>query len=318
MLTEATQTLISAALNPESSLRDLEHATKGFLDDAATAPMGERNAALVTLAELIGMEDLRRARGIALLCGALVEGGCDPAPVGPALVDRLRGAFEDAATGNPRQGYAWQALDAFWRPAIAAISVSPEIRAAGRILREPAEKVAGQSDAGYWIKTMYSVLEDEPVMAIEPGTGLGIVGRISGVATNFQLNILMMDAFPLAHPNAPRRVSQAAAEVAKGSGPQQIAETVTGTWDLHTWKGADAGRTLRQGTDNWIWNEGTPSDIPLFEGRRVILLGPRSYLRGWQAARTFAKLPATLDVERAMTGEEIESCLNRMAAAAEV
>ena len=51
---------------------------------------------------------------------------------------------------------------------------------------------------------------------------------MSGIVENFQLDTLLMDEFPRDAP----RVSKDAVAVARGSGPQQIDETVTGVWNL--------------------------------------------------------------------------------------
>jgi len=37
-----------------------------------------------------------------------------------------------------------------------------------------------------------------------------------------------------------------------------------------------------------VWLEGARADVPLFEGARTLLVGPRSYARGWTAAGTSA------------------------------
>jgi hypothetical protein len=69
------------------------------------------------------------------------------------------------------------------------------------------------------------------------------------------------------------------------------------------------------GTKHWIWNEGVPDDIPVFENRRVILLGPPSYSRGWTAQRLFNGLPARVEVERVLKGSEVDEWIKRLAAA---
>ena len=51
-------------------------------------------------------------------------------------------------------------------------------------------------------------------------------------------------------------------------------------------------------SNTWIWGEGKPEDIPLFEGYRVILLGKMSYERSWRAQRMFDNLKAELKIEK--------------------
>jgi hypothetical protein len=92
---------------------------------------------------------------------------------------------------------------------------------------------------------------------------------------------------------------------------------VKGAWNLYTWRALLTGLTLPDANDldsqtTWIWNEGTPERIPVFEGRRVVLLGPASYLRGWAARRTFPHLPAVLERERILAADEVDSALGLM------
>ena len=95
---------------------------------------------------------------------------------------------------------------------------------------------------------------------------------------------------------------------------------MTGVWNLYTWKALTPDLRLPDanefdGGGAWIWNEGTPEDIPVFESRRVILLGPASYPRFWNSQRMFDKLPAKLECERQLNKDEATDWLKRMAAA---
>ena len=65
-------------------------------------------------------------------------------------------------------------------------------------------------------------------------------------------------------------------------------------------------------TEHWIWNEGTPADIAVFEGRRVILLGPAAYSRTWPAQRTFAAMKPHLRIEKVLTPDEVQAWLEKM------
>jgi len=89
-------------------------------------------------------------------------------------------------------------------------------------------------------------------------------------------------------------------------------------WNLYTWQAVKPDLTLPSGqtaTEHWIWNEGKPADIPLFEARRVILLGPAAYIRTWSAQRTFAAMQPELRIEAILTRDEIQGWLERMAGA---
>ncbi len=218
----------------------------------------------------------------------------------------------------PDENLAWEVLQQFWMPAIALFSASARARASAQHVRPLAGEIAELHEAGHWLAMILGVLNEEPILVIEPDTELGIVGSISGVVDNFQLQVLLMDGFPKRGLLAGRRVSKKVAEIAHGDGPQQGSATVTGSWNMYTWQALEPDLTLpsdQSSCDHWIWNEGAPEDIPVFEGYRVVLLGPASYPRMWQAQRMFTALRANLAIDRELSPEETRSWLQKMGAA---
>src|SRR5437867_13457084 len=97
MLPQATQHLIATVRNPASSDADLQAAAQAFFHAAGRASRTDANSALATLAGHLSTEDLPRAGFLALVCGALVEQGCDPQPLAPPLTTRLQSLLEAAA-----------------------------------------------------------------------------------------------------------------------------------------------------------------------------------------------------------------------------
>jgi hypothetical protein len=348
MVTQATQNLIATVCDPSASEADLRAVAQPFLQGLARATVGEANTALAALAQYISLDDPSRAAFVALVCGAVVEGGGDPSAIIQSLNRRLQSLLESAAAladaclarmpqaenkghdpaalDNVRQqvactmpveNAAWEALNQLWKPAIAVYSVSALARAEVRGLSAFATKIAAYHEGGHWLRLMLSVLDNEPILAIAPQTRVGILARISGIVDNFQLNVLLMDGFPRSGLLARRRVPKRMVDVARGIGPQQTTDTVTGVWNLYTWKAIEPGFKLPDLGDygasgNWIWNEGSPEDIPIFEGRRVILLGPASYARSWGSQRMFDKLPAKLECEHTLSKGEVTAWLQRM------
>ncbi|WP_354604817.1 hypothetical protein [Streptomyces panacea] len=80
------------------------------------------------------------------------------------------------------------------------------------------------------------------------------------------------------------------------------------------------GQTLTVGTYNlsapdgsWIWNEGTPSDIPVVDGARLLVLDPPPYERSWPAGRYFPGMSGDLVLERVLGRDEAESWYARVA-----
>ncbi|GAA2711602.1 hypothetical protein ACFY2R_25130 [Micromonospora olivasterospora] len=70
---------------------------------------------------------------------------------------------------------------------------------------------------------------------------------------------------------------------------------------------------LVDGYGKWIWNEGAPADIPLFEGARVVVLDPPPYQRSWNNIRRFPMMSASLTVAGALPPAEAADWLDRIA-----
>jgi len=201
--------------------------------------------------------------------------------------------------------------------AIAMFSASPALRTAHPEVRDLARALSGRVDCCGWLDSVFEVLEDEPLLVIEPSTERGILARLSGVDVNFTLTMLLMHGFPGEDGKPHSRLSEKAASVLRGDA-QQVCEQVTGVWNLYNWPAIDERGGLPPGQANskhWIWNEGKPADIAVFEGRRVVLLGPPAYTRTWQAERTFAAMRPQLRIEKVLTPDEVRGWLAKMIAA---
>jgi hypothetical protein len=364
MLFPSTKNLIATAQNPHKAPKDVDKAAEQFFASADNLSKAEMAEQMTELAKHFGLADVYRGAFLAMVCGALVERGCDPQPMAGPLRAQLKiileacgrlvdaclplmpaasdddvdddeesddeeqdvhsAAFEEArrkvAAKMQAENNAWESLNTWWRPAIAAYSVSDMARLAASGLRPLAQKIAPFHPGGHWLSIMLGVLHEEPILVLEPATGLGIAARISGLADNFQLHTLLMESFPSSGIRAGTRVPRFVAEIARGVGPQQAEETVTGFWNLYNWQAVQANGELPPADDFthssvWIWNEGCPADIPQFEGQRVVLLGPPSLERSWNAMRIFESLPASLKIEKNLSSEEVRSWLQKFAAA---
>lgn len=346
---QVTQRLLALIGDDTSSDEQIQQAARALLQSTKGTSAGNLNNVLEALCLGLDVEDPARASIVMLVCGSLVEFGAKTAPLHEPLVEQFRKlverskafhdavladmatsdaedfdrqtAFETAANSvaavSPKAAASWKAFEQSYMAGIALFSVSRDARALARrelaTVRELAEDHVG---AG-WLWKMLQVLDDEPLLVIEPATRLGIVGRMNGVAENFQLNVLLMDVFPQRSWFSRRRVSRQAAEVARGNGPQQTDEWIQGAWNLHTFAALQADKTLLDPKDfaagtHWVWNEGVPADIPVFAGHRVVLLGPASYARGWGSQRAFNLLPASISQVRKLSKSEVETWLDRI------
>jgi hypothetical protein len=202
-------------------------AAQSLFNAVGQSTSAEANASLSQLVGYISLDDPLRGAFIALVCGALVEDGCDPAALIEPLTRRLKPLLESSARiaevcvarmpkleddddpaeafekiweqvapEMPLEAKAWESLNLLWRPTIAVFSVSPSARAGARGLHHFAAKIEDYHEAGHWLRRMLSVLDDEPILVIEPQTRRGMLARMLGVVENFQLNVLLMDTFP--------------------------------------------------------------------------------------------------------------------------
>ena len=174
-----------------------------------------------------------------------------------------------------------------------------------------------------FLGAMLQVLDDEPLLVLHVQQRKGFEIRISGIVDNFQLHTLL--AGTLIDPAAEGMLTGAApgalavaqcrdAEVGDSGG-----EHVIGAFNLWNWGGMQADATLPDGLtgqEHWIWGEGCPADIRRFEDRRVILLGPASYQRGWHAGRAFSGMRGELALERQLSDADVAAWLDRLGKAA--
>jgi hypothetical protein len=242
-----------------------------------------------------------------LLAGAIVETGGDPADLPPVIYDRILEWFTAAAArpepANDKEAETFQLLpEAFYRfeqAAMAALSRSAELR------RSLPQKAAIQSQVRHYeqrygfTNRMLSVLEDAQVVVLHPLTNRGWICRVDGISDNFQLHALLLDAFAGDGPDGipGTRLAPEVARAAKDGPPSDA--SISSTWQLAQWTALLPDRTINPDHDagGWIWNEGYPAEIEPFEGARVILIGPSTYTRSWDAGRMFPGLRASFTVE---------------------
>ena len=356
---DEAKSLAEAAFRPGTTEDALAQKASRVFGSLA-GPADPRVADVATaLAPAIRSAPSRAAAIAATVVGYLCERGADPGAAGPALVERLLAAvhgadrlrdaalarlsaartagnghadnpphdpgallaaIEELRTELPSDACEWDLLNQLLAPGTAMFGASPGLRASAASALPGLGRLEDVHDSASWLKSMILVLDGEPFVAVEPATGLGIAGRISGISVNFQLNVLLMDAFPQTGFLRQRRVSKQAVDVARGNGPQEASETIRGTWDLCAWTAIQPDGTVmrtagREATRDWIWNEGRPVDIPVFEGARMIILAPPTYQRTWNCTRDFMYLEAEMKVERTLTKAEVGALIARMAAA---
>ncbi|MFJ6833505.1 hypothetical protein [Streptomyces sp. NPDC091209] len=303
----------------------LARLTRGF----GKATDSELRAAGPRLAALLGEVPPGPRARVAVLTGACVERGADPVACAPAVFAGALDAFEQAAVfcerwaadgrgklpGHEGEGMeeadferigfepvmAWQALPQF-EPACVAMLNSPRVRreVPGREgLRAAVARVADLSrDPFRCLAYALAVLDDEPLVALDRATGAGYALRASGIGDNFQLHTLLADALigrGLVKGEAPSAEAVARCRDRAGMVP------TTGSFNL---VGADG---------EWIWNEGTPADIPVVDGVRLVVIDPPPYRRSWSAGRFFPGMTGELVFDHALAPEQSAALLTRVA-----
>jgi hypothetical protein len=231
----------------------------------------------------------------------------------------------EVARQLPEAAIAWDALDALGLGAIALLSRSAEGRAWAREQPELDEAVQAVGDAhprAGWLEMLLRVLDDEELLVLHPEQKRGYRVRIGGLADNFQLHTLLADALigdPAEGWLAGARPDPRVAAAARDQPVDPAAPRAVGVFNLCNWTALLPDGTLPgalESSDHWIWNEGSPADILPFEGRRVVLLGPPPYARGWNAGRRFDGLAGSVEVLEQLSPAAVADWLDRLAAAA--
>lgn len=172
------------------------------------------------------------------------------------------------------------------------------------------------SDA-MWLDTLLGVEIDARWLVLFPLVGRGFHLAIDGVATNFELHTLVAAAL-IARGIAGRRPPRQLVAFLEGTAPTAGVPYVEGVWNYYGWRAAahDLGAPRDVPHEHWVWNEGKPRDVPVFEGTRTLLVGPPALSRTWNATRAFSALPAKVSVVAELAGGEVTELLARMKEAA--
>ncbi|TDC96040.1 hypothetical protein [Actinomadura sp. 7K507] len=319
---------VRAALAEDRSFGDL---LQPLMEATRSASPAELTAALPRLAEGIAEAPPNLGGWLAVICGAWIENGADPAPVGPALVRRITevtaaalafaNAWEEATgqpppdmEGRPSQQIvdtlvpalegdavvvmlAWFALPQYALAGCTLLQTAPDVRAStdDRDLHIRAAGRAaeyhGQMDH---YQALLRVLDGERLLVLDRASRRGWTVTIGGIGDNFQLHMLLGGAL-IGRPGGPsgdRPAPEVLATFLNADAPPEP-PTVSSPWNLVDAHG------------EWIWNEGVPADIPVVNGTRVVVIDPPSYNRSFPAGRRFPMMPATLRVDAEHQPEDL-------------
>ncbi|GHJ45075.1 hypothetical protein Cs7R123_24170 [Catellatospora sp. TT07R-123] len=342
-LLRATDTLIEARAAHDSDAFD--EALEALWAAAQNAGPDELTAALAHVAPLLAVLDASMGGEFAVLCGALIEIGAMSDPLMMVLAVRLPGVLNDAvgftdawareapgvALPEPdmenfdtaldlldarmapdeasRLTEAWFSLISWLRCATTLLQTSPMARQFLRTdpaLRSMVTELEAHREDMTWVSALLEVMDGEQLVVLHRAQRRGYRVSIGGVGDNFQLHTLL---------------------AGKLSGPAEQG-LLTGYAVDPAWTAvaADAPRSAFGGPvrgqfnlvdahGNWIWNEGTPADVPLLDGVRVVVLDPPPYERTWDNARRFPLMPAWITLDEVMGPDQAAAWLSRVAPA---
>lgn len=239
----------------------------------------------------------------------------------PDLDQLINLHINDIIETNPDLAWAHISQNSFVMGALAHLSKSKPLRAIARAsveLVETSRALDHETDNTSFLSVMLRVLDDERLIVLHPAERKGFEVRISGIADNFQLHTLLADAVigdptvGLLMGEKPDLEVVAAARDGAIPAGRIVAK---GGFNLWSWPALGADGTLptaRADTAGWIWNEGIPAEIEPFDGLRVLLLGPASYERTWNAGRLFPRMAGALVLEQILTAEAVRAWLARL------
>ena len=308
--------------------RELDRIRGEFVD----APVEELHDAALILADVLGNVPAGLDGLVGVVIGGCVEYGADPASCAEPVLFRAQLAVEQAvefcrrwplaggedypeavgdeppallyrAMGEPETAstraavLGWWSIP-MWTPAVAAVLCRKDIRKA--LLPKPeflaaAREVLEASGAGKFLARALAVLDDEDLVVVHRPTGDGFEFRMSGVADNLQLHTLLAERLvtPGHVPGEPPSPEAVAACLGQSPGAPREYE-VKETFDLVAPDGS------------WAWREGTPMDIPVVDGARLLVLDPPPHERTWSSARAFAGMTAELELDRRLSEDGVK------------
>jgi hypothetical protein len=224
----------------------------------------------------------------------------------------------------PDEANAFQGLDPMGLGAIAMMSRSPGIRSLVRELHpdllDQALALQPYHPRAGFLATMLRVLDHAPLLVIHLALRRGYLLEMFGVATNFELFILLADAVigdPAEGWLRGQKPDPLAVAACRDAAPAPGVETTVGAFNFWNWTALQPHGTLPAGDqlagrEHWVWMEGVPADIRPFDDLRVVLLGPPPYARIIQAGRCFRDMPAGLRVTRVLPEAEVLNWLRRL------
>ena len=228
----------------------------------------------------------------------------------PISRSMIRAALDHDRTGAVALAY----LEQWTLATVAAVSRSARLRARAAENAELLELTAKlrHSTAG-WLYDLFRTETDAPWLVLCPTEMRGFMLRVDGVSSNFNLHETVSDV--LIHAgipgtgNPPDVIAYLRGEIERPS-----AKSCVGSFNFYDYRAASVDITDGHAvdTDHWVWNEGSTSDVPTWNGEKILIAGPAAYERSWNLSRRFSALPVSATLERELSPEEFRSKLDQL------
>jgi hypothetical protein len=214
---------------------------------------------------------------------------------------------------NKQIALSWFSLDDWINPLIAAMTSSREFRGAmawREDIADAANRLERRSERARWLHGLCLVLDDEPLIVLDPTSGRGFRLTMSGIGDNYQLHTLLSDRLMrpghgglLANqPPEPAWVQRATA------GPNVPFDPTTAI--LRRFR-------LFDGHGTHISPGGWPAEIEPLDSVRALVIHPPKGNYRWSYARAYDGMTPTLTLDRELDPDEAAHWLSRIAPARE-
>jgi len=198
-------------------------------------------------------------------------------------------------------------------PAIAALTRERELLVRACADRDLVARARALRDsAASWLHVLLGVELDARWLVLCPLDGRGFHITVDGVVSNFDLHTLVAAALIERGIAGKAPPAQLVAFI-EGRVDDAGVAGVDGVWNYYIWRAAVHDLAAKKvPPELWVWNEGGPKDVPMFEGARTLLVGPAEYTRCWSVGRAFGALGATVRVAAELPAAQVRSLLDAM------